>query len=351
MKKIITIVSVLAFIAFVAFKLVNNKKAIDATAETALEAEKYTHIPVKIVTVNDSNAVINLEESGVFKSRQEIEVSASTAGQVTQLRVREGQYISKGSLIAQINNAALQSQLITAEAVLSNAIKDAKRLENALTVGATTKMQVEQAQLMIENAQTNISSIKEQMKFYTITAPMSGYINKLHIEQGSYVMPGTKVIDIVDIGILKLIVKVDETVVPMIKVGKSVPITTEVFPGKKYLGTVTNIGVKSDNSQKFDVEITISNGGSDLKSGMYGKAYFEKISSTQGMFVPRGAIVGSLQDPGVYVIDADSTAHFKKITTGSYSGNNIAVSSGLEGGDKVVIMGQINLQEGIKVKY
>jgi RND family efflux transporter MFP subunit len=351
MKKVLTIISVLAFIAFVAFKLTSNKKAIDANTESALEAEKYAHIPVKVITVNDSNAVLNLEESGVFKSRQEIEVSASVAGQVIVLRAKEGQFISKGAVIAQINNAALQSQLITAEAVLSNAIKDAKRLENALTVGATTKMQVEQAQLAIENAQTNISSIKEQMKFYTITAPMSGYVNHLHIEQGSYVMPGTKIIDIVDIGTLKLIVKVDETMVPIIKIGRSVPVTTDVFPGKKYIGTVTNIGVKSDNSQKFDVEITIGNGCSDLKSGMYGKAYFEKLSSTQGMFVPRGAIVGSLQDPGVYVINEDSTAHFKKITTGSYSGNFIAVTSGLSAGERVVTMGQINLQEGVKVKY
>jgi multidrug efflux pump subunit AcrA (membrane-fusion protein) len=69
------------------------------------------------------------------------------------------------------------------------------------------------------------------------------------------------------------------------------------------------------------------------------------------MFVPRGAIVGSLQDPGVYVINEDSTAHFKKITTGSYSGNFIAVTSGLSAGERVVTMGQINLQEGVKVKY
>lgn len=351
MKKVIAIIAVLAFIAFVAFKLVNNKKEIDATTAEALEAEKYSHIPVKVFTVSDTTAHLNLEESGMFKSRQEITVSASVAGQVIQLKVKEGQYISKGAVVAQINNAALQSQLIMAEAVLANAVKDAKRFENAQTVGATTKMQVEQAQLAIENAQTNISSIKEQMKFYTITAPMSGYINKLHIEQGSYVMPGTPVIDIVDIGTLKLVVKVDETLVPMIKVGRSVPVTTDVFPGKKYSGTVSNIGVKSDNSQKFDVEITIGNGGSDLKSGMYGKAYFEKLSSTQGMFIPRSAIVGSLQDPSVYVINSDSTAQFRKITTGVYNGNNIAVTSGLSSGDKVVTMGQINLQEGVRVKY
>lgn len=351
MKKVVAIISVIAFIAFVAIKLTSNKKTIDNTTATALEAEKYSHIPVKVITVNDSNAVLNLEESGVFKSRQEIVVSANVAGQVTQLRAKEGQYVSKGAVLAQINNAALQSQLITAEAVLANAIKDAKRFENAQTVGATTKMQVEQAQLAIENAQTNISSIKEQMKFYTITAPMSGYINKLHIEQGSYVMPGTQVLDIVDIGTLKLIVKVDETLVPMIKLGRTVPITTDVFPGKKYSGTVTNIGLKSDNSQKFDIEITIGNSGSDLKSGMYGKAYFANISSTQGMFIPRGAIIGSLQDPAVYVIKDDSTATFRKITTGAYSGNNIAVTTGLSSGDKVVTMGQINLQEGVRVRY
>jgi membrane fusion protein (multidrug efflux system) len=349
MKKIIAIIALLASIAFVVFKLNANKETIDKNSADALNIEKYQFVPVTVYKVAQELNEKSVEEIGSFESRQQLTVSSNASGRIISFNLKEGQFISKGTLIAQIDHAALTSQLNTAKASLSNANKDLERIQNALQVGATTKMQVEQAQLHVESIQSNITNINEQIKFYRITAPMSGYVTKTMIQNGSYVMPGTPIVDLVDIGTIKMVVKVDETIVPLLKIGKSVPVTTDVFPDKTFNGKISTIGVVADNAKKFSVEIDLPNSGNQLKVGMYGKVTFDNISSTDAIYIPRNSIVGSINDAKVYTVNVDSTVKLIPVQVGGYQGNNIEIKEGLQPGDQVVLMGQINLKDGAKV--
>jgi len=349
MRKRISIIALVAFVLFVAYKLVTNKKTIVANTENALNIEKYNSIPVTVHKVANESNEQSIEEIGSFQSRQELTVTATASGRLVSLNVKEGQYVPKGAVLAKVEHAALSSQLATAKAALANAKKDLERMQNANSVGATTKMQVEQAQLQVENLQSSIDGLNEQIKFYTVVAPMSGYINKMLIESGSFAMPGTPIAEIVDIGTIKLVAKVDERIVPLLKIGKSVAVITEVFPGKKINGKISRIGVKSDASKKFEVEIDLPNSGNQLKAGMYGKVKFDNLSSNEAIFIPRSAVVGSIQSARVYIVNSDSTVSLVPVEVGGYLGNNIEVKNGLQSGDQVVVMGQINLREGVKV--
>lgn len=350
MKKILTIIAIVAFIVFVAFRLKANKEVISENTEKALNVEKYQFVPVNVFQVETEDNVLSVEELGSFGSRQELTVNSNTSGQLTSLSVREGQYISKGTLIARIDHTALNAQLSTLRISLANAQKDLERIQNANAVGATTKMQIEQAQLQVDNIQSNITNVLEQIKFYTITAPMSGYVNKVMLEKGSYAMPGTPIVELIDINTIKLVVNVDERVVPLLKIGKNVSVTTEVFPDKVFNGKISKINVKADLSKKFEIEIDIPNPNNQLKAGMYGKVKFDNLSSAHAFYIPRSAVVGSVHDAQVFVVNvADSTVQLVPISVGGYQGNDIEVLQGLNVGDEVVTMGQINLKAGNKV--
>lgn len=349
MRKIVTIIAVIAFIAFVAFKLKANKEVIETTTEEALNIEKYEFVPVNIFEVQSEENVLSVEELGSFASRQELTVNSNTSGQLTSLNVKEGQYVSKGTLIAKVDHTALSSQLSTLKISLTNAKKDLERIQNANSVGATTKMQIEQAQLQVDNIQSNITNVLEQIKFYTITAPMSGYVDKVLLEKGSYAMPGTPIVEMIDINTIKLVVNVDERVVPLLKIGKNVSVTTEVFPNKVFTGKISKINVKADASKKFEIDVDIPNTGNLLKAGMYGKVKFDQLSSSASYFLPRSAIVGSINAAEVFLVNADSTVKSAKVKVGTYQGNNIEILEGLQSGDQVVTMGQINLRDGAKV--
>ncbi|MCO5247519.1 MAG: efflux RND transporter periplasmic adaptor subunit [Chitinophagales bacterium] len=349
MKKILSIVALVAFVIYASFTLVKNKKAIEKNTKEALNIEKYNYIPVKVYKVTDELNTQTIEELGSFQARQELTVTSTANGRLMSLNVREGQYVSKGTLIAQIESSALSSQLATAQAALANAKKDLERVENANKVGATTKMQIEQAQLQIENINSNIAAINEQMKFYRVTAPMSGYVNKMMIEPGSFMMAGTPILEMVDISTVKLVVKVDEKWMPLLKLGQTVNVKTEVYPDKDMTGKISRIGVKADASKKYEIEIDLPNNANQLKAGMYARATFSNLDTIDAMYIPRSAIVGSVKDAQVYIVNADSTVSLIPVTVGDYQGNNIEIKSGLQQDNQVVVMGQINLKDGEKV--
>ncbi len=349
MKKILSIIALVFFLIFVGFTLKKNKDTINENTEKALNIERYDYIPVIVHEVTHESSETTVEEIGDFQARQSLTVSATASGRLISLHVREGQYISKGAVIGQIEHSALSSQLETTKAALLQAKKDLERIRNAHSVGATTKMQIEQAQLQVENIQSSIDGLQEQIKFYTITSPMPAYVSKVLLEQGSYAMPGTPVVDLVDIGTVKMVVKVNESIVPLLKIGKSVPVRADVFPNKVFDGKISRIAVSADASKRFEVEIDLPNSGNQLKAGMYGKVLFENLAESDMVYIPRSAIAGSLNDAKVYTVSRDSTVKITPVKTGSYHGNYIEISEGLQTGDQVVVMGQINLREGAKV--
>jgi RND family efflux transporter MFP subunit len=148
---------------------------------------------------------------------------------------------------------------------------------------------------------------------------------------------------------LKLNVKVNEREVLLINKGDKVSVKADVDATTAYQGTVTAVAAQADNSLKYDVEIEVKNpGNNNLRAGMYGTAAFEIADTRNALLVSRNAIVGSIQDPSVYVVK-DNIARLQKVKIGTVTQDQVEVLEGLTAGEKVVQSGQINLRDGLKV--
>ena len=111
--------------------------------------------------------------------------------------------------------------------------------------------------------------------------------------------------------------------------------------------------MQADAGRKYDVEVEVKNDSSfPLKAGMFGTAALDSQSGDQGekLFIPRKAIVGSVKDAQVFVLNADSKVTLRKVEVQNTSGEDVIVLSGLTANDKVITTGQINLQEGQQVR-
>ncbi|RZK44434.1 MAG: hypothetical protein EOO94_05185 [Pedobacter sp.] len=86
-----------------------------------------------------------------------------------------------------------------------------------------------------------------------------------------------------------------------------------------------------------------------IKAGMYGTALFTFTASAPVIQVPRSAFVGSVSSNQVYIMDADSTASIRKVVAGRVLGDKVEVLSGLTENEQVIISGQVNLSEGVRV--
>ncbi|KAA6299846.1 MAG: hypothetical protein EZS26_004016, partial [Candidatus Ordinivivax streblomastigis] len=122
-----------------------------------------------------------------------------------------------------------------------------------------------------------------------------------------------------------------------------------VYPKANYKGTVSHISPQGDNSHTYPVEIVISNSREyPLKAGTYVNVQINIGQSAPALMISRDAIVSSVKEPSVYLIDGD-VAKLTKITVGREAGSSLEVLSGLNENDMVVTNGQINLMDGAKV--
>ncbi len=348
---IIAIGVIVLVVGFIIVKLYSNKNIIDERA-TAIP-QGVSAMPVRVATVEEKQLDNAISFTGSFEARKTLPLIAETQGYLTSLNVREGQAVKKGEVIAQIDPTGVQSNMATARAAYKNAVKNKERYERLLQAGAISQKQYEDIALNVENARANLTGYQQQLKYTVIHSPMSGIIGDVKLEQGSFATMGTQIGNVVDVSKLKMVLKVPEEDVLKLKEGQVVQIKTDVYPDHTFTGKVTLISVQADAGRKYNVEVEVDNTQSfPLKAGMFGTALLDaqNIDQSNKLFIPRKAIVGSVKDASVFVLNSDNTVTLKKVEVQNQSGENVIVQSGLSNKDKVIISGQINLQTGDKVR-
>ncbi|MBQ0909081.1 efflux RND transporter periplasmic adaptor subunit [Flavobacterium sp. F-328] len=352
MKKIIiTAVIIIGSLGVIGYILTNNKK--ENEAKTAIVAEKNATISVRTDVVKIEVVSLDFTSNGNFEPVQELKFSAEKSGKITKILAKEGDYVSVGQTLAIVRSDVVNVNAQNANAIYQNAVADYNRFENAFKTGGVTKQQLDQAKLQMVNAKSQLTQANINVGDTRIKAPISGFINKKHIEVGSIItgMPATQLFDIVNVSKLKLKVNVNESQVAGLKVGSTTNVVASVYPDKTFSGKITFIAAKADETLNFPVEIEITNNANkDLKAGMYGTAEFASNQQKQALkIVPRNAFVGSVSSNQIFVIE-NGTAKLKTVTAGRILGDKVEILNGLDEGQQVIITGQINLQDGSKVE-
>ncbi|WP_299759159.1 efflux RND transporter periplasmic adaptor subunit [uncultured Pontibacter sp.] len=347
MKKVIYIIAVLAVLGLIGYKLMSNKEQMAANA--AVAEIKSDAIPVGITEVKSAKLDKSFTAQGNFAPIQSLTLLSETQGQIQRVLKRKGDKVNVGELLLQVESNTMAADLATAQTNAQKAQRDLERFENLAAGDAITKRQLEEARLAAKSTQAQLVAARQRLNKTRITAPISGEINEIYVEVGSYLNAGTKLYDIVNVDKLKLKVKASESEVLLINKGDKVTVKADAGAGQEYEGTVTAIAAQADPTLKFDVEVEVKNAANNnLRAGMYGTAYFEVADQREAMLLPREAIVGSIQNPNVYVVK-DGKAFSRQVKVGIVTQNQVEILDGVKPGEKIVQSGQINLREGMKV--
>jgi len=318
LKKIILIVGVLVVLgAIVAGTLLKGKKP-DAEVEKGKVVRK------------DLTSMVNC--SGTMQPKRKVDVSANTMGTILNLAVVDGQQVSEGDLLMEIDDSefqaavlALEATILTAqaefqlsEASLDKASQEASRSEKLysqgliseealLTARTNAKVEaarVESAHYRITQYQANLTKAHHDLEKVTITASMSGLITRLNVEQGENVImgtlnnAGTVLLTIADLGTMEAWVEVDETEVVKVQLGQKAKITIDAFPDTEFTGEVTEIGNSplrtgtgsSTEAVDFEVKITLNETVPNIRPGLSAKAEIVVAERPDALAVPLGAV-------------------------------------------------------------
>lgn len=342
---IIGIVGV-ALVGLIALKLKSNKEK--------AEAKIYIHDTEAAVLVESAAPAVHTFESefsflGTFEPFRQNTIGSDAQGKIIRLNVEEGDHVSQGTVIAKIDDEMLQLQLQNAEVSIEGQKNDDNRYSNLAKENAVAGVQVEKTKLNLRSAEIQKKQIQKQLRSTTITAPFSGVITKKMVDLGSVIGSGTPLVEITDISSLKLTVSVPERDILKFKMSQTVQVKADIYGARTFEGKVSNISVQADKSHNFKVQITVRNAQQELMAGMYGSVSLANSQSKTALAIPRKALVGSSKDPQVYVI-RNGKALLVPFNAGTSDGDFIEVISGIGKGDRVVVKGQVNLQNNAKVK-
>lgn len=343
MKKTLSYIITFCLIAIVVLMLIRNKREINAEIEFAeLKVAAY---PVKVTEVTLGTLDTKLEVSGILSAAHDLMMMAETQGRIRSLYKTEGEWVKKGEAIAQVDDELMQAELMVTEANYEKAKKDLERAVALSDGGAITQQQLEGLQLNKKAAEAKYITSQKRVNDALIKAPISGYINQLFIKEGGMIGGGVPVCELVNIRSLKMSIKVDESEVGKITKGKEVDVRVESMNDRLLKGTVTSVGAKADYALQYEIELIIPENPEEiLKAGMVATAIFNFIDQEIGLLIPEKALVGSTQDPKVYIVEED-VAHLKPISISYIVDNQIKVLDGLSESELVVIAGQFNLQD------
>ncbi|GAB3539885.1 efflux RND transporter periplasmic adaptor subunit [Pontibacter brevis] len=347
MKKVIYILVVILVLGAIGFKLMSNKEQMAAKA--AVADIKSEAIPVAVTEVKSAKIDKSFTAQGNFAPIQSLTLLSETQGQVQRVLKRKGDNVKAGQLLVQVESNTMAADLATAQTNAEKAKRDLERFENLAAGEAITKRQLEDARLAVKSTEAQLVAARHRLNKTRITAPISGEINEIYVEVGSFLNPGTKLYDIVNVDKLKLKVKVSESEVLLVQKGAKVKVKADAGSGQEYEGTVTAVAAQADPTLKFDVEVEVQNAANNnLRAGMYGTAFFEAAEQREALLLPRQAIVGSIQNPSVYVVK-DGAANLRQVRVGTVTQDQVEILEGVQPGEQIVQSGQINLREGMKV--
>lgn len=346
MKKslLLSIIALVIVVAAIAIVLMNKNET-----HQSEQKQIYADIPVSTVPVKKMQLVTSISLVGVINASNDVNVISEAQGLIINVKANVGDYVRAGTVLFQVDDVVMQSNLASAEINYLKAKRDFERSETLYQEKSISAAQLDLARLGVKAAESQLTLAKKQLSDTKIKAPISGTINKRMVDEGTMVNPGTAVANIVDISTLKVLLNVSEKDAFQIKPGDQAEITTDVYPGATFYGRVNNIAAKADEAHTYPLEVRLSNNPKyPLKAGMFARVNFTSKSNTESLVIPRESLVGSIKDARVYTVK-DQIAKLRNIVVGKSSGDFIEILSGLKENETVVTNGQNNLSDNSKV--
>ncbi len=339
----------LLFMAAIVAILLYNKSKMNVSALPKNQDVYY----VSVTQVEKSPINSKFSLVGTIAANNDVNIISETSGKVTDIYFNTGDYVAKGSILAQVDDELRLAAFQNAKAQYEKLKKDYDRMLTLKQSNSITEAQYESAKLGLTNAETNLTVATRQYNDTKIKSPISGYITTKGIDVGYLLQSGPQasfIANVVDISRLKVKVNIPEVQAFSLKQGDKVEVSSEVFPGIVFIGKVSSVSVKGDDAHTYPVEILLENNQKQkLRAGMFCTVSFVTLNRDEIVSIPRTALIGSIKNPQVFIVE-NGKAKLVSLITGLEYGTTIEVVSGVVPGDKVVVDGQSLLKDNAPVR-
>ena len=330
-------------------KLINDRiseldtvKKLPLVTSLLIESEKFDHF---------------LELQGNVKTKQNLVIYPEMGGTLTRVYVKEGQNVTKGQLLATIDDGGLSQQVAQMQIQADLAKTTFERQERLWQQKIGSEIQYLQAKSSYEAQQRAVNQLKSQLSKTSVRAPFTGVIDDVITDQGSVVAPGqSQLMRIVNLEDMYIETDVPESFITNVTVNKDVKIEFPIL-GKSMDAKIRQAGnFINPANRTFKIEVAVPNKDKSIKPNLTAKLKINDYSSENALLIPQSIISENAEgEQYIYIIDnknADNEGVAKRIIikTGKAQGDVIEVINGLKNGAEVIQEGARSVKDGQLVK-
>lgn len=337
-----------------------------------------TPMTVDTAAVTRGEVVDYITVVGNLIGEATVDVVPRVAGRIETIPVRLGDRVSRGQVVAKIEDQAIREQVNQVRAnievnratvvarqndttVARNALDRARTsferglvsqqgLEDAEARYNSAVSQVTVADAQLVSTQARLDELSVTLADTNILSPVDGFVGRRMLDPGAFAGVNTPILSVVNIGTVRMVANLVEKDFRRVQAGAAAQVDVDAFPGEQFRGHVSRVAPIFDPATRTaTMEIEVPNPGFRLKPGMYARVRLLAERKTDALTVARAAVVDVQGRRGVYVVEDDGIARFHEVQTGLSDATRIEITGGVAEGTSVVTTGALAVRDGERI--
>ena len=318
---------------------------------------------ISVVAAQTANIPDVVEAVGTLRAAETSQLAAQMMGNIIEIRVREGDRVRRGQVLAVIDDAqpraaldrataadlAAQQEISVSESDFSLAESTFKRYQTLYDRKSVSPQEFDEIKSRYQAAQARremaragqaqakaaLQQARTAFSYSHIVSPFDGLVTEKKADIGTLATPGMPIFTVEDLRQYRLEATVNESDLRYVRQGQQIAVSIDAIADRKFKGKVIEIVPAADpTSRSFLVKVELPSDPA-LRSGLFGRAQFAR-GERMALLVPRTAIVERGQLQGIYVLDQNRIAGLRYITLGKPSAQQVEVLAGLEAGEMFI---------------
>ena len=331
--------------------MVQSMNGLGERSSLQAETEPDAAIPVELAPVLVGSVDEAATAVGTLEANEAVIIRPEISGIVTGVRFVDGQVVTQGMVLIELDDAELQAQAAQAAAQLKIARLTYDRmrrlLENRSTV--VSPQQVDQARSELQSADAQHTVYLTRLKKTRIVAPFSGTLGIRRFSPGDYVQPGQDLVNLEDVRTIHVDCKVPEVFLSRLAAGQQVQVITDAYPEEVFTGEISALDPRIDVvNRAVRVRARVPNSHGKLGPGLFATVRLLLGRNDGALLLPEEAVVHQGDQAFVYRV-IDGAAKWTQVVLGMREHGKVQIQHGLAAGEVVVRTGQHKLRDGVRV--
>jgi len=291
---------------------------------------------------------VEIEAVGTALANESVEITAKVSNRIEAIRFTEGQRVSRGTVLVELDRAQTAAELAEAEANLSESRNQFNRGRDLAVTAALSRAQLDQLETSVKTAEARVAAARARLADTVIRAPFDGRTGFRRVSVGGLVSAGAVITTLDDTSVIKLEFTVPQSFLSDLAPGLAVEAKVDGLEGRVFKGKVATLSPRVDPvTRSLAVRAELPNPDGTLRPGMFMSVKLRGRENPT-LVLPEQALVPEEGRNYVFVV-ADGRAQRREVTTGLRRPGTVAIVQGLADDERVIIDGTFKARDGGEV--